>query len=79
MAKKKKAAGKPAKKAGKKSSGGRDSLVVGSKVKAYIRGKGAKSAGELPSAISEAIYSLIDKAIDRAVGNKRSTVQPRDL
>jgi histone H3/H4 len=74
MAKAKKAA-----KAGKKAGGGREVLVVGSKVKAYVKSKGAMSSGELVPSLSEQVYGLIDKAIARAQGNKRSTVQPKDL
>lgn len=81
--KKKKAAGSKTAKKGrtKKAAGGagRESLVVGSKVKAYIRAQGAKTSGELPVALSEAVYNLLDQAISRAMNNKRSTVQPKDL
>lgn len=71
MAKKKKK-----KKATKKA---REVLVVGSKVKAYVKSKGAMSSGELIEALSEQVYGLLDQAIGRAQGNKRSTVQPKDL
>lgn len=57
----------------------REMLVVGSKVKAYVKSKGAMSSGELAGALSEEVYGLLDKAIARAKGNKRSTVQPKDL
>ncbi len=67
------------KKSGSKKSSSRDVLVVGSKVKAYVRSKGAMSSGMLPSALSDAVYEVLDKAIARAQGNKRSTVQPKDL
>ncbi|MCZ6795324.1 MAG: hypothetical protein O7J95_17095 [Planctomycetota bacterium] len=68
---------KKSKKKGKQSS--RDVLVVGSKVKAYVKSKGAMSSGQLASALSEEVYELLDRAIQRAQGNKRSTVQPKDL
>ena len=68
---------KAKKKKAKKSS--RDVLVVGSKVKAYVKSQGAMSSGELPAALSDAVYDCLDKAIARAQGNKRSTVQPKDL
>ena len=68
-----------AKKKKKAKRGSRDVLVVGSKVKAYVRGKGAMSSGQLPSALSEELYGILDKAIARAQGNKRTTVQPKDI
>ncbi|GMV83518.1 MAG: hypothetical protein AMXMBFR7_47020 [Planctomycetota bacterium] len=72
MAKKgKKAAGK-----GKASTEG---LVVGSKVKNYVKSKGLKSSGELIDAVSACVACCLDKAVDRAKANKRSTVRPGDL
>ena len=63
----------------KKKTAAREVLVVGSKVKAYVKSKGAMSSGELVGGLSDALYDIIDKAIARAQGNKRSTVQPKDL
>lgn len=63
------------KKAGKK----REALVVGSKVKAYIRSKGGMTSGELLEALSDSVYCLLDKALSRAKENGRSTVRARDL
>ncbi|MHC4662907.1 MAG: hypothetical protein ACYS8W_14600 [Planctomycetota bacterium] len=57
----------------------RDVLVVGTKVKNYIKGRKMKSSGDLAEALSEQLYALIDKAIARTKANKRGTVQPRDL
>lgn len=78
MAKKKAAA--PAKKVVKKD---REVLVVASKVKEYIKSKGGSDkilvAGDFAVALSEAVYVLIDKAVQRAKDNKRSTVQPKDV
>ena len=72
-----------AKKKAKKKKGAkspsRDLLVVGSKIKAYVKSQGAMSSGELASALSEEVYTLLDRAIERSQGNKRSTVQPKDL
>jgi hypothetical protein len=68
-----------AKKAGNKGKGARESLVVGSKVKAYVRSKGGIVAGDLLSAVSAKVYELLDAAVERSKGNKRSTVRPQDL
>jgi len=77
MAKKKKKA-KTAKTA-KKAKKSRDVLVVGSKVKAYVKGQGAMSSGELIGALNDEVCTLLDRAIARSSGNRRSTVQPKDL
>jgi hypothetical protein len=57
----------------------RESLVVASKVKDYIKGKSKQSSGDLTDALSEEVYHLIDKAIARATSNDRATVRPGDL
>lgn len=73
MAKKKKAK-KTAKKASKK-----DVLVVASKVKAYIRSKGAMCSADAIQGMSDCLYCCLDRAIDRAKANRRSTVKAQDL
>ena len=60
-------------------SEGRESLVVASKVRAYIRSKDAKMAGEVLAAINECVYACLDKAVERAKANKRTTVRAADL
>lgn len=72
-AKKAKAA-KPAAKSGKK-----EMLVVASKVKAYVKSKGMMSSSESLGALNDAIYAILDAAIVRTQGNRRSTVKPQDL
>ena len=57
----------------------RDNLVVGSKVKAYVKSQGAMSSGALIGAVSDKVYALLDDAIGRAKANKRSTVKNTDL
>ena len=65
----------------KKSGGGkgREALVVGSKVKGYIKAKKFKCSGELLDALSETVRRKLDGAMKRCEGNKRSTVRPVDL
>lgn len=70
---------KKAKKAAKKSGGKQESLVVGSKVKAYIKGKGCMTSSDALEALNTKIYALLDAAIARTEANKRSTVKPQDL
>jgi hypothetical protein len=70
---------KAAKKAPRKRAAARETLCVGSKVKAYIKANGMKCSGELIGALSDAIHTHLDGAIARCQGNKRSTVRPVDL
>jgi hypothetical protein len=65
--------------AAKKVKAKRDSLVVGSKCKEYIRSKNLMAAGDLLEAISEKVYSILDSAAERVTNNKRSTMRPHDL
>jgi hypothetical protein len=65
------------KKGGKRE--GRDTFVVASKVKTYVRGKELMASSELPEALSLRIQSLIDHGIERCRGNGRRTVRPVDL
>ena len=67
------------KKAKKASSGKRDVLVVGSKVKDYVRSKGLMASGDLLEAISDQVHCMIDRAASRTESNKRSTMRPADL
>lgn len=57
----------------------REPLVVASKMKAYIKGKGMMSSSEAVEAISEVVYKVLDAAIARAKANRRSTVRAQDL
>ena len=61
------------------SGSGKESLVIGSKIKAYVKEKGLMSSGELPDAVSDAVRLLLDKACERTKENKRSTVRPCDI
>ena len=54
-------------------------LVVQSKVKDYIKSKGLHSSSDSVEALSEAVYGLIDKAIERTKANKRGTVAAKDI
>lgn len=70
------------KKATKKASNGggkREMLVVGSKVKDYIRSKGLMASGDILEAISNNVHAMLDAAADRTAANKRSTMRPHDL
>ena len=57
----------------------RDTLVVGSKVRAYIKSKKLKCSGDLIEALSNSVHEALDAAMGRTSGNRRSTVRPVDL
>ena len=68
-----------AKKKKKAAKGGKEVLVVTSKVKAYIKSKGMMTSSDAIGALNEAIYKVIDAGIARTKANRRSTVKPQDL
>ncbi len=57
----------------------KESLVVASKVKAYIKSKKMMTSSDALAAISDNVYCMLDKAIERTKANRRSTVKPQDL
>ena len=65
------------KKAKKKAC--KESLVVASKVKAYIKSKKMMTSSDALCALNDVVYAAIDAAIARTQANKRSTVKPQDL
>jgi hypothetical protein len=69
------------KKAAKKkaSSAAREQLVVGSKVKAYIKSNGNKTASDVIEALNNKVHCLLDLACARATSNKRTTLRGADL
>jgi hypothetical protein len=57
----------------------RESLIVASKVKAYIKSKKMMTSGEALGAISDKVYAMLDAAAVRTKANRRSTVKAQDL
>ena len=57
----------------------RESLIVASKVKAYIKSKKMMTSSEAIGAISQKVQCMLDAAIERTKANRRSTVKPQDL
>ena len=57
----------------------KESLVVGSKVRAFIRSKKCLVSGDLLEAVSDSVYAALEKAVVRCKANKRSTVRPYDV
>lgn len=65
-----------AKKAKKKE---KEVLVVASKVRDYVKNSDCNTSGEFIGELSNTVYCAIDKAISRAQGNNRKTVQAKDV
>ncbi len=57
----------------------RDVLVVASKIREYVKSNDCNTSGEFIGELSNTVYDLIDKAIDRAQGNNRKTIQAKDV
>ncbi len=57
----------------------KESLVVASKVKAYIKSKKMMTSADALGALSDKVYCILDAAIARTQANRRSTVKPHDL
>jgi hypothetical protein len=57
----------------------KESLIVASKVKAYIKSKKMMTSSEALGAINDAVYGMLDAAGARAKANRRSTVKAQDL
>ncbi len=79
----KKAAKKSTKKATKKataSSGGGDvQLVVASRIKEAARSADIRVAGDFADAFNAEVNEVLQRAINRAKNNNRSTLRPGDL
>ena len=58
---------------------GNDMLLVGSKVKAYIKSKGFMTSGDALEALNKEVHMLLDHAMRRTESNKRSTVRGNDF
>jgi hypothetical protein len=63
----------------KRKSNPGEVLIVVSKLKGYIAGKGMRTGGDLAEALSEKVKELIDQAIVRTKAHKQQTVTSKDL
>ena len=57
----------------------KESLIVASKVKAYIKSKKMMTSSEALGALSDKVYCMLDCAMARTKGNRRTTVKAQDL
>ena len=63
----------------KGKSAASDMLVVGSKVREYIKSKGLMCSSEVLGEVNRCVYACLDRAADRAKENGRKTLQARDI
>lgn len=56
-----------------------DSLIVGSKVKAFNKSKAVHTSGDFMEALNKKVQWLLSEAAGRAKANKRATLRPQDL
>ena len=54
-------------------------LVVKSKVRDYAKKKKVNLGGDTAEAMSKEVMRLVDRAVERAKANRRSTVKGRDI
>lgn len=57
----------------------KEALLVGSKVKAYVKGQDLRVSGDFLEAANDAVYALLDAAVNRCKQNKRGTMRPQDV
>lgn len=57
----------------------KEMLIVGTKVKNYIKSKDVMSSSDVLEALNEVVYDALDKAVERAKANGRKTVQGKDV
>lgn len=56
----------------------KEMLIVGSKVKNYVKSKGLMSSADLLDQMNDIVYWILDRAVQRAEANGRKTVQGKD-
>ena len=57
----------------------KESLIVASKIKGYIKSKKMMTSSDALAAISQKVYDMLDCAVIRTKANRRSTVKAHDL
>jgi histone H3/H4 len=62
-----------------KAKSSKEMLIVASKVREFIKSKGGLTSSELLPALNEKVYCVLESAVERAKGNKRSTVKAQDV
>ncbi|MFC1738163.1 hypothetical protein ACFL1G_03825 [Planctomycetota bacterium] len=57
----------------------KESLIVVSKIKAYVKSKKMMTSSDALGTINDALYDILDAAINRTKANRRSTLKPQDI
>jgi len=55
-----------------------DVLIVASKVKELVKNAGCNTGGGFVAALSKSVEDMVNRAVERAKGNGRKTVQAKD-
>ena len=69
-----------AKKKGKSGGGGKmETVIVQSKMKDYLRGKGFNVSSDVLEALNKRVHEMMDGAVERTKENGRKTVRGYDF
>lgn len=63
----------------KKASSKKEMLLVGSKTKDALRGKGYNVSSDAIDAMNEYVYWLVEQAQKKCTANGRKTIRPYDI
>ena len=63
----------------KQKKGGKDVLIVGSKVRALIKSKKCMTSSEFLPALNCVVHEMVEKACERTKANRRSTLRAQDV
>ena len=58
---------------------GKESFVVGSKIREFVKGKKCFAGGDLIDGLNKQVACLLSTAVERAKNNKRKTVRSHDV
>lgn len=75
----KKAAKATKKAAPKAASKSKEMLLVGSKTKEALKGKGFNVSSDALAALNEYVYWIVDQAQKKCAANGRKTIRPYDI
>jgi len=62
-----------------KKKASKESFVVGSKVREFVKGKKCFASGDLLEGLNKQVACLLAGAVERAKSNKRKTVRSHDV
>ncbi len=62
-----------------KAKKSKEVLVVASKIKTYVHGRGMNTSADAISCLSDRVYGMLDEATSRTRANGRKTLKPQDV